>query len=260
MNRLLWIGVASFFMALFVPAMSAAQYELVITNVADIPLTQSHTVSVGIRWNGTGTNDLFNNGINGAAFGLRIVNSGSTVAALKLTAPPYSSTTSPSNTEVLKNSLFTNPQTNRGPTSSSGFFTNVSGTTKILGTFISVNGTNGIKPANALSGTILPLADFILYASDTVTGPIILQAGFLQTPLTTNFVYGDPATGQPFDSLIANGLATFNVIAIPEPTTWAMIILSIASGVGGLVYFKRHHLHSAEKQLAVAQEGVEQGE
>lgn len=242
-------------MLAFVPVRSMAQYELVITNVADIPITQSHTVSVGIRWNGTGTNDLFNNGVNGAGIGLRIINSGSTIAALKLTAPPYSSTTSPNNTEVVKNVLFDNPQTNRGPTSNTAFFTNTAGTTKILGTFISVNGTNGIKPANGSAGTILHLADFVLFASDTIPGTIILEAGLLRPGTNTQFVYGDPASGQPFDSLIANGTASFNVIAVPEPATWAMIIASLTAGITSVVMMRRQRQRQADQQIAMADEG-----
>ena len=69
--------------------------------------------------------------------------------------------------------------------------------------------------------------------------------------------YGGTDLGNPFGNAIAFGDSnSFLVTSVPEPTTWALIILSFASGIAGIVWYRRRQVQLANTQLQLAEEGL----
>jgi hypothetical protein len=241
---------------LIIPNQLLAQspFAFSITNVGDIPLGGSHVFRINLTALSP-TSYLFSEGLNSIDFGLRM--------KVLPPIPPAGSVSTVNAVPTIGTSVTDDIQIN--PAFPVGTFTfayqgvaldTISGYTNIVGFSLAAPFGFGLQ-----SATSVFIADIRLQGD--ILGAIELQA-FTAFPSQA----GDPVpNGNIFttarDIGVAPfgptdpGIANFNVIAaIPEPTTWALIILSIASGIGGLVYFKRHHLQSAEKQLQLAQEGA----
>ncbi len=237
----------------------AGLFTFNITNVADIPLGGTNTIRISFSYV-SGTNWLSAEGINTLDVGIRMVNpitgSVSTVNAVPTIGPA----TPPS--DIGYNIGFNGAQAAYAP--SNGFFESVAGYTNVVGFSLAASGSTGVGTGSSS----LFLADIRLRGD--VLGQVQLQAYFLNPSRATDI--NDPffPDGQIYTSQFKDlgtladggfgqtdaGFATFFVTSVPEPTTWALIILSFASGVAGIVWYRRRQLQLANNQLQLAEEGL----
>jgi hypothetical protein len=235
-----------------------APFQYVISNVADIPQGSTHNIRISFSYV-SGTNWLSAEGLNALDFGLRMVNpvngSVSTVNAV-----PTIGTTIPPN-DIAYNTGFSSAQAAYGP--SNGLFESVTGFTNVVGFSLVAPGATGV----GIGSSTVFIADIRLRGD--VMGPVTLQAFVLRPSLLSAPEFPD---GQTFTSTFKDlglspgqggfgpldaGFATFNVIAsVPEPGTWAFIILSGASGLAGLNWYRKRRLAQANQQFAMLEEGV----
>lgn len=236
-------------------------YSFSFTNIADIPSGNSHLVTVNIRWNGTPSgfsgvpNPLFgttgsNYGVQGGGVAIRI-STGSVGSVVTAMTPVYG-------TDVTVASGFNSALTTMYSKDDLDLFNvQVPNYDNLIGaTMTSTSAPAGVNVGSSAANVDLPLVTFRI--TGLGLGSVTIQANLDDLEASpTNFVYGSPASGQPFADLISPGTATFNVIAaVPEPATWAMIILSITAGIGGIVYYRHQRLSQANHQLAMLEESA----
>lgn len=244
-------------------------YSLTFTNITDVPTGSDHFVTLNLRWNGTASaipgvpNPLFgtppiggNYGVQGAGVAIRVYNGvGAGPGSVTVSAVPANGT------DVALGAGFSASTLNILDTAYLDLIAQVPNFgINLLGAAFGTGSGAGVSAPISSTTYDLPLVSFRI--TGAALGSLTIQANLDDLDSSpSNFTYGSPASGQAFADLITPGTATFNVIsAVPEPTTWALIILSIASGIAGLVYYKRHYMQSAEKQLALAQEGEVESE
>ena len=159
---------------------------------------------------------------------------------------------------VMDGDIFVNNAFNNRLVSNSG--TVMTGYTNLVGFTGFFNPANGIFTTGSTP---------ILMGSFTVTGstPGLVTLRF-SLPVFTNvndfssdtpgFITSNSGTGRDLQQFFPSNFidATFNVISVPEPATWAMIFLSIAAGVAGIVWYRKHRLAQANNQLAMAEAGM----
>lgn len=242
-------------------ASAQSLFSFTFTNVTNINSGDDLFITVNLRWNGTASsipnvpNPLFgslpsggNYGVAGAGVAIRI-STGSTGSVVVSSTPAVT-------TDVLLAPGFSSTTLSVLDTQYLDLLDPVPGYNNLLGAAFGTGTSSGVTAPVSSTSFDLPLVSFRITGASG--GSVTLQANLddlLSSP--SNFVYGTPAFGQPFADLIDPGTVTFNVIsAVPEPATWAMMIFSIAAGIGSVVYYRRQRLSQANHQLATLEEAT----
>jgi hypothetical protein len=208
------------------PTASAAfNFTFTGTNPLVVP-GQTQTIRVYLTYDGNGPNTLLSPGLLAANWALRVANGGT--GSVTVPEPP--------NPAVAGNQDFA---TNGGTitpisavTAPPALFSTLTGFTNLVGLREggpTASATTSAQPGN-IAGGGTPTSLFLGTVNVTGgnSGTVTIQAGFLNTNATNNFLDGT-ATG--FDTSITPGTITLTV-AIPEPGSMALVGMAAFGFVG----------------------------